>query len=76
MVFHAFQHSHRFGPLLHVFGEFFKVFFSPGTPKNAGFHGVILLTWASSRNILHFLIEAVHNHRANIPIPSLLPVEG
>ncbi len=28
------------------------------------------------RNILHFLIEAVHNHRANLPIPSLLPVEG
>jgi len=28
------------------------------------------------RNILHFLIEAVHNHRANMPIPSLLSVEG
>ena len=28
------------------------------------------------RNIVHFLIEAVHNHRANLPIPSLLPVEG
>src|SRR5271157_3566940 len=28
------------------------------------------------RNILHFLIEAVHNHRANLPIPSLLPAEG
>jgi transposase len=29
-----------------------------------------------NRNILHFLIEAVHNHRANLPIPSLLPVQG
>ena len=28
------------------------------------------------RNILQFLIEAVHNHRANLPIPSLLPVAG
>jgi transposase len=28
------------------------------------------------RNILHFLIEAVHNHRANLPIPSLLPAGG
>jgi len=29
-----------------------------------------------NRNILHFLIKAVHNHRANLPIPSLLPLEG
>jgi len=29
-----------------------------------------------NRNALHFLIEAVHNHRAALPIPSLLAVEG
>ncbi len=29
-----------------------------------------------NRNILHFLIEAVHNHRTSLPIPSLLPVQG
>jgi transposase len=29
-----------------------------------------------NRNILPFLIEAVHNHRACLPIPSLLPVAG
>ena len=28
------------------------------------------------RNILHFLIAAVHNHRTHLPIPSLLPVQG
>ncbi len=28
------------------------------------------------RNILQFMIEAVHNHRAHLPIPSLLPVQG
>jgi transposase len=28
-----------------------------------------------NRNILHFLVKAVQNHRANLPIPSLLPVE-
>jgi transposase len=28
------------------------------------------------RNILHYLIAAVQNHRANLPMPSLLPVEG
>jgi hypothetical protein len=28
------------------------------------------------RNSLHYLIAAVHNHRANLPMPSLLPVEG
>lgn len=27
-----------------------------------------------NRNTLHFLIEVVHNHRSNLPIPSLLPV--
>lgn len=29
-----------------------------------------------NRNILHFLVEAVHNHRAGAPIPSLLPAKG
>jgi transposase len=29
-----------------------------------------------NRNALHFLIEAVHNHRVSLPIPSLLVVEG
>jgi transposase len=29
-----------------------------------------------NRNILHFLCEAVHNYRARLPIPSLIPVEG
>jgi transposase len=28
------------------------------------------------RNVLHFLIEAVHNHRAGSPLPSLLPSKG
>jgi len=29
-----------------------------------------------NRNILHFLVEAVHNYRSGLPIPSLLPVKG
>jgi transposase len=29
-----------------------------------------------NRNILHFVVEAVHNHRAGTPIPSLLPAKG
>jgi transposase len=29
-----------------------------------------------NRNILQFLVEAVHNHRAGAPIPSLLPAKG
>src|SRR5712692_1306468 len=29
-----------------------------------------------NRNILHFLVETVHNHRAGLPIPSLMPVKG
>jgi transposase len=29
-----------------------------------------------NRNILHFLIEAVHNHRARLPLPSLLPLQA
>ncbi len=28
------------------------------------------------RNSLHFLVQAVQNHRANLPIPSLLPAQG
>ena len=28
------------------------------------------------RNVLHFLIEAVHNHRAGSPLPILLPTKG
>jgi transposase len=28
------------------------------------------------RNVLHFLIETVHNHRTGSPIPSLLPANG
>ncbi len=29
-----------------------------------------------NRNALHFLIQAVHNHRAKLPIPSLLAADG
>lgn len=28
------------------------------------------------RNVLHLMIETVHNHRKNLPVPSLLPAEG
>jgi hypothetical protein len=28
------------------------------------------------RNILHFLVEAVHNHRVGSPTPSLLPLKS